>query len=76
MNLTALLQTHMVARRAIRRLEVLCERYPDPVLRDAIETLRREAHEGPWRTDAPDVPGGHAPSSSDPGAAREPRQLG
>jgi hypothetical protein len=32
MNLTALLQMHMVARRAIRPLEPLCERYLDPVL--------------------------------------------
>jgi hypothetical protein len=39
---TVLLQTHMVARRALRRMERLCEQFPDPALRAAVEALRRE----------------------------------
>jgi hypothetical protein len=56
MYFTALLQTHMVARRAIRRLESLCDRYPDPALQAAVEALRREEEEWHWRADAAPLP--------------------
>lgn len=37
----ALLESQVVARQALRRLESLYRRYPDEALHDAIEALRR-----------------------------------
>lgn len=56
MYFMALLQTHKVARQAIRRLEDLCARYPDPALEAAVEALRREEEDCRWRVDVPHVP--------------------
>ncbi len=39
--LLMLLESQLLARQAIRRMEALSERYPDPDLRDAIERLCR-----------------------------------
>jgi len=55
-RLMALLQAHMVARRAIRRLESLCAHYPDPAVKEAVEALRREEDEWQRRADAPHLP--------------------
>ncbi len=53
---TALLKTHRVAQRAIWRLEMLCEQYPDPALLEALEVLRREQEGWSWRADALHAP--------------------